>query len=261
MDQEIGLGQRLRHLTVSMQPLLEELDHHYLDEVEGLENQRATVASGSGTTCSRLARVVGGRARDMHDRLRLPRASERSGDGDRRVVVLASGRDSAVLVADQSCRGNVVQPIFISASPGKPSRRSISAGSSTRCRRTAGTRAGRWSFPVADVYGSLHLECREVRCPTRTHPTAHVPPWTQPAPAGQVERLVCTQRLQCGGARHPEREPLRRQRPEFFDGLASLDLALDRPLAVVGSSQGRGARARSASRSGAHLLVHPPPRR
>jgi 7-cyano-7-deazaguanine synthase len=173
----------------------------------------------------------------MHDRLRLPRRVSVTGDGDRRVVVLASGGvDSAVLVAEQSCRGDMVQPIYIrfglawEAVEEEHLRRFLdSLPANCRARPLVAL-----DFPVADVYGS-HWSVSGKEVPDENTPDSAV------YLPGRNLLLLAKSSVWCAlndfgvvALGTLNGNPFADSGPDFFDGLASLaSLALDRPLAVV----------------------------
>ena len=105
-------------LSCAMRPVLDELDHYYLNEIEGLENPTSEVLarwiwdrssrrcpSCRTSSCARRAR------RDACTEVSRERSRARA-HGD--VAVLASGGlDSAVLVADLLRQGRPVHPIYV----------------------------------------------------------------------------------------------------------------------------------------------------
>jgi 7-cyano-7-deazaguanine synthase len=158
------------------------------------------------------------------------------GEGARRVVVLASGGvDSAVLVADRSCRGEVVQPIYIrfglawEAVEEEHLRRFLDSLPADRRARPLVA----LDFPVADVYGS-HWSVAGTEVPDEDTPDSAV------YLPGRNLLLLAKTSVWC--ALHDfgvvalgtlNGNPFADSGAQFFDGLASLaSLALDRPLAV-----------------------------
>lgn len=158
------------------------------------------------------------------------------GDGARRVVVLASGGvDSAVLVADRGCRGDVVQPIYIrfglawEAVEEEHLRRFLdSLPADCRARPLVAL-----DFPVADVYGS-HWSVAGTEVPDEDTPDSAV------YLPGRNLLLLAKTSVWCAlndfavvALGTLSGNPFADSGSEFFDGLASLaSLALDRPLAV-----------------------------
>lgn len=157
-------------------------------------------------------------------------------EGTRRVVVLASGGvDSAVLVADQSCRGEVVQPIYIrfglawEAVEEVHLRRFLdSLPANCRPRPLVAL-----DFPVADVYGS-HWSVSGTQVPDEDTPDSAV------YLPGRNLLLLAKSSVWCAvndfgvvALGTLKGNPFADSGREFFDGLASLaSLALDRPLAI-----------------------------
>ncbi len=158
------------------------------------------------------------------------------GEGARRVVVLASGGvDSAVLVADQRSRGDVVQPIYIrfglawEAAEEEHLRRFLdSLPADGRARPLVAL-----EFPVADVYGS-HWSVSGAEVPDEDTPDSAV------YLPGRNLLLLAKTSVWCAlndfgvvALGTLNGNPFADSGAEFFDGLASLaSLALDRPLAV-----------------------------
>ncbi len=158
------------------------------------------------------------------------------GAGPRRVAVLASGGvDSAVLVADQSRRGEVVQPIYVrfglawEEAEEQHLRRFLdSLPADCPARPLVAL-----EFPVADVYGS-HWSVSGAEVPDEDTPDSAV------YLPGRNLLLLAKSSVWC--ALHDfgvlalgtlKGNPFADSGAEFFDGLASLaSLALDRPLAV-----------------------------
>ncbi len=157
-------------------------------------------------------------------------------DRARRVAVLTSGGvDSAVLVADQSCRGEVVQPIYIRFGL------SWERAEEDHLRRFLGSLPPdcqarplvALEFPVADVYGS-HWSVSGEEVPDEGTPDSAV------YLPGRNLLLVAKSSIWCAlngfGALALgtlKGNPFADSGAEFLDGLASLaSLALDRPLAV-----------------------------
>ena len=158
------------------------------------------------------------------------------GEGARRVVVLASGGvDSAVLVADQGCRGEVVQPIYIrfglawEAVEEEHLRRFLdSLPADCRARPLVAL-----DFPVTDVYGS-HWSVAGTGVPGEDTPDSAV------YLPGRNLLLLAKTSVWCAlndfgvvALGTLSGNPFADSGAEFFDGLASLaSLALDQPLAV-----------------------------
>ena len=102
-------------------PSSTELDHYYLNEIEGLENPTSEVLARwiwEPPAARAAGAVAHRRARDVHLRMRLSRravsASSPSGGAHDDVAVLASGGlDSAILVADLFAPGSAVHPIYL----------------------------------------------------------------------------------------------------------------------------------------------------
>ncbi len=158
------------------------------------------------------------------------------GETARRVVVLASGGvDSAVLVADHSGRGEVVQPIYIrfglawERAEEEHLRRFLdSLPANCRARPLVAL-----EFPVADVYGE-HWSVSGAAVPDESTPDSAV------YLPGRNLLLVAKSSVWCAlndfgvvSLGTLKGNPFADSSREFFDGLASLaGLALDRPLAV-----------------------------
>jgi 7-cyano-7-deazaguanine synthase len=158
------------------------------------------------------------------------------GEGARRVAVLASGGvDSAVLVADQSYRGEVVQPIYIRfglAWEGAEEEhlRQFLDSLPEDCRTRPLVAL---EFPVADVYG-LHWSVSGAEVPD-----GHTPDSAVYLP-GRNLLLLAKSSVWCAlndfgvvALGTLKGNPFADSGRKFFDGLGSLaSLALDRPLAV-----------------------------
>jgi 7-cyano-7-deazaguanine synthase len=155
----------------------------------------------------------------------------------RRVAVLASGGvDSAVLVADRSSRGEVVQPIYIrfglawEATEEEHLRRFLdSLPADCQARPLVAL-----EFPVADVYGS-HWSVSGADVPDQdTADSAVYLP-------GRNLLLLAKSSVWCAlndfgviALGTLKGNPFADSGAKFFDGLASLaELALDRPIAVT----------------------------
>ena len=160
-----------------------------------------------------------------------------SGDGGRRVVVLASGGvDSAVLVADRSYQGDVVQPIYIrfglawERAEEEHLRRFLDSLPED-CQALPLVAL---EFPVADVYGS-HWSVSGAEVPDEDTPDSAV------YLPGRNLLLLAKSSVWCAlndfavvALGTLKGNPFADSGTEFFDGLASLaSLALDRPLAVL----------------------------
>ena len=159
-----------------------------------------------------------------------------SGEGARRVAVLASGGvDSAVLVADHSRRGEVVQPIYIrfglawEAAEEQHLRRFLdSLPANCGARPLVAL-----DFPVADVYGS-HWSVSGIEVPDEDTPDSAV------YLPGRNLLLLAKSSVWCAlndfavvALGTLNGNPFADSGAEFFDGLASLaSVALDRPLTV-----------------------------
>jgi 7-cyano-7-deazaguanine synthase len=159
------------------------------------------------------------------------------GDGGRRVVVLASGGvDSAVLVADRACQGDMVQPIYIrfglawERAEEEHLRRFLDSLPAD-CRALSLVAL---EFPVADVYGS-HWSVSGAEVPDEDTPDSAV------YLPGRNLLLLAKSTVWCAlngfdllALGTLKGNPFADSGAEFFDGLASLaSLALDRPLAVL----------------------------
>ena len=158
------------------------------------------------------------------------------GDGARRVVVLASGGvDSAVLVADKSLRGEIVQPIYIRfglAWEGVEEEHLLRFLDSLPPDRRALPLVA-LDFPVTDVYGS-HWSVSGDEVPDQDTPdnAVYLP--------GRNLLLLAKSSVWCAlndfgvmAVGTLKGNPFADSGADFFDGLASLaSLALDRPLAV-----------------------------
>jgi 7-cyano-7-deazaguanine synthase len=158
------------------------------------------------------------------------------GNGTRRVAVLASGGvDSAVLVADLSGRGDVVQPIYIrfglswEGAEEEHLRRYLdSLPNDCKARPLIAL-----EFPVADVYGS-HWSVSGAAVPDEDTPDSAV------YLPGRNLLLLAKTSVWCAlnefgvvALGTLKGNPFADSGPEFFDGLASLArLALSRPLVV-----------------------------
>jgi 7-cyano-7-deazaguanine synthase len=158
------------------------------------------------------------------------------GDGARRVAVLASGGvDSAILVADRSRQGDVVQPLYLrfglawERDEERHLRRfldSLPAGSGARPLMAL-------EFPITDVYGT-HWSVSRTAVPDEDTPDSAV------YLPGRNLLLLAKSSVWC--ALHGfgvvalgtlKGNPFTDSRPEFFDGLAALaSQALGAPLAV-----------------------------
>jgi 7-cyano-7-deazaguanine synthase len=159
------------------------------------------------------------------------------GDGARRVAVLASGGvDSAVLVADETRRGAVVQPIYIRfglAWEGVEEEhlRRFLDSLPTNCRAQPLVAL---EFPVADVYGS-HWSVSGSKVPGE-----HTPDSAVYLP-GRNLLLLAKSSVWCALNDFGVVElgtlkgnPFADSGAEFFVGIASMaSLALDRPLTVT----------------------------
>jgi 7-cyano-7-deazaguanine synthase len=157
-------------------------------------------------------------------------------DGARRVAVLASGGvDSAVLVADLSGRGEVVQPIYIrfglswEGAEEEHLRRFLDS-----LPKDCGARPLiALEFPVADVYGS-HWSVSGAAVPDEDTPDSAV------YLPGRNLLLLAKSSVWCAlndfgvvALGTLKGNPFADSGSEFFDGLASLaSLALNRPLVV-----------------------------
>jgi 7-cyano-7-deazaguanine synthase len=158
------------------------------------------------------------------------------GGGARRVAVLASGGvDSAVLVADECSRSEVVQPIYIrfglaweSAEEHHLRRFLDSLPDDCRARPLVAL-----DFPVADVYGK-HWSVSGAEVPDAETPDSAV------YLPGRNLLLLAKSSVWCALNEYGvvalgtlKGNPFADSRAEFFDGLASLaSLALDHSLAV-----------------------------
>ena len=147
----------------------------------------------------------------------------------------AAGWTSAVLVADQSCRGEVVQPIYIrfglawEAVEEEHLRRFLnSLPADCRARPLVAL-----DFPVTDVYGAhWSVAGREVPDEDTPDSAVYLP--------GRNLLLLAKTSVWCAlndfgvvALGTLKGNPFADSGAEFFDGLASLaSLALDRPLAV-----------------------------
>jgi 7-cyano-7-deazaguanine synthase len=158
------------------------------------------------------------------------------GEGTTRVVVLASGGvDSAVLVSDQSCRGRLVQPIYIRFGL------SWEGAEEEHLRRFLGSLPAEYQvrplvaleFPVADVYGS-HWSVSGAEVPGEDSPDSAV------YLPGRNLLLLAKTSVWCAlndfsvvGLGTLMGNPFADSGAEFFGGLAALaSLALDRPITV-----------------------------
>jgi 7-cyano-7-deazaguanine synthase len=156
--------------------------------------------------------------------------------GARRVAVLASGGvDSAVLVADQSRRGQVVQPIYIRFGL------AWEEAEEEHLRRFLGSLPAGYQarplvaleFPVADVYGS-HWRVSGAEVPGEETPDSAV------YLPGRNLLLLAKSSVWCAlndfrvvALGTLKGNPFADSGAEFFEGLAAMArLALDRPLAV-----------------------------
>jgi 7-cyano-7-deazaguanine synthase len=158
-------------------------------------------------------------------------------DGARRVAVLASGGvDSAVLVADESFRGAVVQPIYIRfglAWEGveEDHLRRFLDSLPSNCRAQPLVAL---EFPVADVYGS-HWSVSGSNVPGEDTPDSAV------YLPGRNLLLLAKSSVWCALNDFGVVElgtlkgnPFADSGAEFFDGIASMaSLALDRPITVT----------------------------
>jgi 7-cyano-7-deazaguanine synthase len=157
-------------------------------------------------------------------------------DGARRVVVLASGgMDSAVLVADLSGRGEVVQPIYIrfglswEGAEEEHLRRFLDSLPKDCAARPLIA----LEFPITDVYG-LHWSVSGTAVPDEDTPDSAV------YLPGRNLLLLAKSSVWCALNNFAvvalgtlKGNPFADSSPEFFDGLAALaGLALDRPLVV-----------------------------
>lgn len=157
-------------------------------------------------------------------------------DGSRRVVVLASGGvDSAVLVADRSSRGEVVQPIYIrfglawEQAEEEHLRRFLDSLPSD----CGALPLVSLDFPVTDVYGS-HWSVSGAEVPDEDTPDSAV------YLPGRNLLLLAKSSVWCAlndfgvvALGTLKGNPFSDSGAAFFDGLASLaSRALDRPLAV-----------------------------
>jgi 7-cyano-7-deazaguanine synthase len=158
------------------------------------------------------------------------------GEGARRVAVLASGGvDSAVLVADRSSRGEVVQPIYIRFGL------SWEGAEEEHLRRFLDSLPAECQvlplvaleFPVGDVYGS-HWSVSGAAVPDEDTPDSAV------YLPGRNLLLVAKSSVWCAlndfevvALGTLKGNPFADSSAEFFDGLASLaSVALDRPFRV-----------------------------
>ena len=158
------------------------------------------------------------------------------GSGASRVAVLTSGGvDSAVLVADQSSRGRLVQPIYVrfglawEGAEEEHLRRFLeSLPADSRVRPLLA-----FEFPVADVYGS-HWSVSGADVPDEDTPDSAV------YLPGRNLLLLAKSTVWCAlndfgvvALGTLKGNPFADSGAEFFDGVASLaSLALDRPLAI-----------------------------
>ena len=113
VGEETGWVRDFAELSGAIQPLLAQLDHNYLNEVEGLDNPTSEVVARwiwdrLQIEVPDLSQVV------VHGRARLAAFTGVRAMASEQLVVLASGgADSAVLVADQAARGQLVQPVYV----------------------------------------------------------------------------------------------------------------------------------------------------
>ena len=107
------LGDGLRRLKAAFEPLRDQLDHRYLNEIDGLENPTSEISpSGSGSGCPGAARPQPGRgARDLHQRLQSTPArgsgsTRAQGDAAARVEVHRDRELDGVRAQRRSRRGS-----------------------------------------------------------------------------------------------------------------------------------------------------------
>ena len=158
-------------------------------------------------------------------------------EGARRIAVLASGGvDSAVLVADQSSLGQVVQPIYIrfglawERAEEQHLRRFLDSLPADRRVQPLVS----LEFPVADVYDS-HWSVSGAEVPDEDTPDSAV------YLPGRNLLLLAKSSVWCAlndfaviGLGTLKGNPFADSGAEFFNGIASLaSLALDSPFAVV----------------------------
>ena len=180
----------------------------------------------------------------------------------------AAAWTARVLVADQSCRGQVVQPIYIrfglawEEAEEEHLRRFLdSLPADCQARPLVAL-----DFPVADVYGS-HWSVSGAEVPDEDTPDSAV------YLPGRNLLLLAKSSVWCAlndfgvvALGTLKGNPFADSGAEFFDGLAVAGQPGARPAtcrrdAVRRAHQGRGAGTWPASGAGAHLLVHRPPGR
>ena len=255
-----------------MRPVLDQLDHYYLNDIEGLDNPTSEVLARWiwDATAARAARAVADRrARDVHVGMRLPgrgvsavrrRPRRRGGARERwcrqrhprrRAPAPGCGRPSHLRPLRPGVgggRGGASPTLPRHAHrPGARSAGRVARFRSPPCTARTGASPGR-------------------RCPTSDPPTTPSTSRDATCCCSPAERLVRAPRRAHDRPRHAEGQPVSRRHRQFFADFAALVQRGHGPRprgrhAVRRARQGRRARAGPRPRPRAHLLVHRSDRR
>ena len=204
-----------------MAPLLEVLDHYYLNEIDGLENPTSEVLARwiwERLSVTLAGALSSGCPRDLQFGLRLPgRAVGAVAVADAVAVLASGGLDSAILVAHLASEGREVTPIYVRFGLAWED---VEARHLERFLASLPTLDVKplvvLDLPVADIYGAHWSVTGQDVPDDRLTRRGRLPARAQPPAAGEVERVVRAQRDSDHRARHVGGQSLSRRRPRVL---------------------------------------------